>query len=232
MIDIHSHILYGCDDGAKTIEESLELLKAEKRQGVDLVYFTPHFHTEKNNLEEYSLLIKEHYNNLLLKTNTPEYPKIKTGFEVHYFSGMKNCDCLDKLALSGTNLILTELDFFNITEDVIEEICEFSWYTGYIPVLAHIERYHKFPGFKKLLKEIKKNKVYCQITAASFLNKNIFKKEAFKLLKEGYVNFIASDTHSLEKRPPKIKEAFEEISKKCGKDIINNILEFEKSINF
>ena len=37
MIDIHSHILYGCDDGAKTIEESLELLKAEKRQGVDLV---------------------------------------------------------------------------------------------------------------------------------------------------------------------------------------------------
>lgn len=43
MIDIHTHILYGVDDGAKTLSDSMELLDEEREQGVDTVIMTPHY---------------------------------------------------------------------------------------------------------------------------------------------------------------------------------------------
>ena len=66
IADIHTHILYGVDDGAKTIDDSIELLKEEIKQGVSLIFFTPHFYYghnyyDVNTLKERYSLIEENF---------------------------------------------------------------------------------------------------------------------------------------------------------------------------
>lgn len=53
MIDFHTHILPGLDDGAKTLDESIQLLKMEEEQGVDTIVFTPHYYHEREDLKSF-----------------------------------------------------------------------------------------------------------------------------------------------------------------------------------
>ena len=53
MIDFHTHILPGLDDGAKTLDESIQLLKMEEEQGVDTIVLTPHYYHEREDLKSF-----------------------------------------------------------------------------------------------------------------------------------------------------------------------------------
>ena len=216
MIDIHSHVIFGVDDGAKTLEDSLALLKESKKQGVDCVYATPHFYTMDSDIETYKEKVNKNFNELKSNAQGEEYPEIYLGCELHYFRGIHKSQNLRDFALEGTDFILIELDHTEFTKKILDDIEDIPWYSGLKPILAHIERYSKCKGFDKLLKLIDHENIFSQITANSLFDNDYHKKTAIKLLKKGYVDFIASDMHNIKKRPPKMELAYKSLQKEIG----------------
>jgi hypothetical protein len=112
---------------------------------------------------------------------------------------------------------LLELAHGPITSSVISDITDLSETLGIIPIIAHIERYADEKGFKDLLKLISAGSCYAQINAASLLSPP-FKRISFKLMKQGYISFLATDTHSIVHRPPLLKEALSAVASVFGED--------------
>ena len=83
MIDIHTHILYGVDDGAKTLSDSMELLDEEREQGVDIVIMTPHYGPKFGYPDKE--IIMEHFEEISKKAEK-YYPEIELylGSELYY----------------------------------------------------------------------------------------------------------------------------------------------------
>lgn len=230
--DIHSHIVPKVDDGAKSIEEALSLLKLSVAEGAGQIIATPHFYASSQGLEDRLQLVYSQFELLKVAVaDTGLDVNVILGFEVRYFSGISACDELDRLCIAGSRFILLELGYEPISDKVISEIMEL-YYQGYSVILAHLERYSRLRGFSKLKPLIKNKYVYVQVNAASFLG-GPFVHIAFRLLKSGMVDYVAGDMHSLESRPPRIKEALEVIEKKLGPSakrrlIIRSNLLFEK----
>ena len=92
MIDIHSHVLFGIDDGAKNMEESLAMLRESKKQGVNTVFATPHFYAYEVSFDSYTSKVQSVYETLKCEAASEEYSDIKLGYEVRYFPGIGTAD--------------------------------------------------------------------------------------------------------------------------------------------
>ena len=228
FIDIHSHILADVDDGSKSLDMSLELLDIMRTQGITDVIATPHFDARYENFDDYSAKVVDAYSRLKEAADGKDLPNIYLGSEVYYFKGIGKSYGIRNLALAGSKYILLELSSMPIDESVIKEIQGIYDNVGIMPILAHIERYGDIRGFKKLLKLIESGTVLAQVNAPSvFLQP--FKRTALKLIKKGYVSFIATDTHSTDARPPMLDTALSEVEKRFGehqKNIFINSLNF------
>lgn len=223
-LDIHSHILPGVDDGAKDIETSLELLKLLKEQGVTHVIATPHFYPESDSFEDFTSKTETAYSHLKAETCKSDLPKIFLGCELRYFDGIGKLTSIRQFAIKNTDYLLLELPYsMPITDKVLEDITAICENTGLTIILAHVERYAKVKGYKKLLKFIESGTVLAHINAGGVLSKDEG-KVCKKLLKGGYVSFLASDTHSPNHRPPKIKQALQKIDETLGKSAANRLI--------
>lgn len=206
MIDIHSHILPEIDDGAKDIKESIELLEELNKQGVNHVFLTPHFYPMETTLEDFLLIRKNCFDKLTGKSHQKGLPKIYLGAEVFYFRGIGKSQDIKKLRLENTDYLLLELSNSNIDQCVLADIREIKENLGLTPIIAHIERYSKEKGFRNLLNLIKEGICLAQVNTESLVYKP-YNKKTKKLIKKGYISFIASDAHSVSERPPMFTEA-------------------------
>lgn len=223
-LDIHSHILPACDDGAKDIETSIELLKILKEQNVTHIIATPHFYPDTDSAEEFADRVCEAYNQLRARAIDAELPQIYLGCELHYFGGIGKSKSLKQFVIQGTNYILLELPYNSvITKTVLQDIIDIREVQGFVPVLAHIERYSKSKGFKKLLKLVFDGYALAHINAGAVVSKESAKL-CERLIKGGYISYLASDTHSVNHRPPLIKPALEVISNRLGKSFANRLI--------
>lgn len=233
FLDIHSHILPCIDDGAKNMTEALELLKIMGSQGVTDVIATSHFYADCESLESYCERTSAAYNELLNAVKDQKLPDIHLGCEVLYFHLLLKDENIKKLCLGNSDYILIELADNSLNEMFFKDIIYLKDTIGVNPIIAHIERYRRSPKYKKLLKFIKDENIAAQINAASLCSKRC-RKTAEKLIKKGYISFIASDAHSVDERPPRFTEAFDIIEKKLGKkyseQLINNSAELLKLI--
>ncbi len=216
FIDIHTHILPGVDDGAKSIDESLQLVAELKKQGVTKILATPHFYAESASLDDTLQKAKKAFLNLKEKLSDTD-PDIKLGYEVHYFKNISKIDEIEKLTISGTRYLLLELAYSQSLEHAADDIIALSLNRNITPILAHIERFSAMPGFDKILETIKDGFSIGQINASAFSNR-ILRKSALRLIEDGYGTLIASDTHSIKNRPPEFDNAFKVIGKKLGEE--------------
>lgn len=222
MIDLHSHIIFGVDDGPKTLEESEQLLIEAYHQGVRTIVATSHrrigmFETLEEKIQLNFRQVKE-----LAKEIAPDL-SILYGAEVYYSNEM-----LEKLrdrevpCVNETSYVLIEfsrsMSFWEIRNALKNLLM-----LGLTPIVAHIERYQAFENNEKYLKEIIAMGCYTQVNSSSILKPRFFhdkhralKKRAKYFLDKDLVHFIASDMHNLTKRPPYMKEAYDIISKKYG----------------
>lgn len=223
FFDIHSHILPAVDDGAKTLEESLELLKALKEQGVTAVLATPHFYPQEDNLIEFTQKCDKAFDLLNIEAQNKDLPIILKGSEMLYFKGISESTSLKELCLNNSNYLLLELVDKIITPSLFDEIINLSNNLGIIPIIAHIERYYKAKNYSKFLKFIKEHNILTQVNANAFFIPS-YKRIIKKLFKMDIVNFIASDTHSPSFRPPMINDALSFIEEKFGKDIKDKLI--------
>lgn len=233
FFDIHSHILPGIDDGAQSMEESLKLLKLMQNQGITHVLATPHFYPQEDNLTDFSEKISIAFAQLENETIKRELPHIYLGCEMLYFQGIGQSKSLPVLCINGSRYLLLELTDNCISEALFQDLQDIKTNCNIIPIIAHIERYHKAKNYKKLLKFISEEKILAQINASSVLIP-AFKRTIKKLLKENLVQFIATDTHSLDERPPMLVPALKVISELFGTEysqkLIKNSIAFYKKI--
>lgn len=211
LMDIHSHILPCVDDGPKDVETSLSLLEMMKSQGITDIIATPHFIATEENLEEYMERVNNSYNSLSEAMKGKDLPKVHLGSEVFYFNGIGKSQSIKNLCIENSEYLLLELPNYTITSYILNNIKELKENLRVTPIIAHIERYYYERGFKNLLKLVKDGTILTQINASSLLD-SPHKKIVHKLIKKGYITFIATDAHSLVNRPPQLDKALHEIA--------------------
>lgn len=224
MIDMHNHILFGVDDGAKTLYESIELIKEEIQKGVTHIIVTPHF----NKRNYYLFQDKISVNFQLLKEAIEKEDlnvQLYLGNEV-YLEPTNYISTLDNgfYTLADSKYILVEFNEI-IPPDNIPEMCYEISICGYIPIIAHIERYEILYDNKKLLVEILGEGALLQVNASSIINKenNERNKFAHYLLKNELVSFAASDVHNNTTRKFYLDEAYKVVCQTNGKSYADKI---------
>lgn len=213
--DIHTHILYGVDDGAKDLKDSMELITEEWEQGVNRIIMTPHY-GPKFGCPDRKLL--ENRFAKIQEEASKYYPDMELylGSELYYQSNtIQDLKDGKALTLAGSKYVLVEFGVNDSYSKILQAIQDFI-YAGYLPIIAHVERYEALRQHLDRAKELVKTGAYLQVNAASFLGGFLNKTTAFcnKLLKEDLVYFIASDCHDLKNRCPNIAEGLELVHKK------------------
>ena len=142
IVDFHSHVLPGIDDGSRSVEESLEMLRMEYVQGIDRVVATPHFYAHRDTMEHF--LQKRQAATDLLKEaaiKSSEFPEVLVGAEVYYFRGISNSEQTLGLTIEGKSCILIEMPYAEWTESMYQELETIYMRFGITPIIAHIDRY-------------------------------------------------------------------------------------------
>lgn len=198
-VDRHSHILYGVDDGIKTLEDSLAVLEYEHKSGVSEVWCTPHIMEDVPNLtsvlQERFDELKSHYDGPLRLCLAAEY-MIDTVFE-------KRLAAHDLLTMEH-DTVLVEASTFAAPYDFKGTLARMMS-EGYRPMLAHPERYRYLT--EKEYQEFKEMGVGFQLNLGSVVGYygEASAKKAESLLKRGWYNAFGSDCHRL----GSIKEQYE-----------------------
>ena len=223
MIDWHSHILPGVDDGSHSIEESLKMLDMLMEQQVDTVLATPHFLANEESVDEFLARRDRAYEELRSHVGERNI-RILPGAEVKYYAGISRMEDLDKLAIGDTRLLLLEMSMSKWTKFTVQELTELAGIRGLKIVMAHIERYLGYIDLKTI-HQLCENGLYMQVNA-SFFERFFSRSKACRLLDSGLIHFIGSDCHNLTSRPPRIFPAYECIGKKFGENFASHMVEF------
>ena len=227
MIDFHSHILPLMDDGSKSVQESIELLKILKQQGINKVVATSHYYPEIESVEDFLKRREDSYI-LLKKEMLNDLPDIVLGAEVKFYPGISRMENLEKLCVENSRVLLLEMPFTYWTEFTLKEVIDLANLKNITVVLAHIDRYFSYQT-GSVWQKLFENGILMQANADSFMG--LFSRiKVFKFLKKGWIHFIGSDCHNLITRPPKIGEALNIIFKKFGSDYVNFMTDFDLGV--
>lgn len=197
MTDIHSHLLPQLDDGSRSVEESLELLRALAAQGIDRVAATPHFYPDETSPEDF-LARRAASAARLEAVWTPELPRIILGAEVYCFEGIARA-AVEDLRIQGTELLLLEMPFRAWTGRMVDEVLDLNARRGVRVLLAHIERYLRFQK-QEVWDTLLEAGVLFQSNASFFLDWRT-RRKALRMLKGGRIHLLGSDCHNMTARP-------------------------------
>ena len=197
MIDIHSHLLYGVDDGCKSIDESISIIKHMGEVGYTDIIITPHYICDSyySSSKSDNLVLFEELKKALVREDIDV--NIYLGNEI-YIDGRID-ELLDNGLISSLNdsmFLLIELPMSGEYEGYIDEF-EHLISLGYKVILAHPERYLAFQRDFNKVYELEKIGVYFQSNLESILGSygKGAKKMIKRLLKEKKISFLASDIH-------------------------------------
>ena len=219
MIDFHNHILPGADDGAKTIEESIEMLRLAQKQGVTDIVNTIHFQHPKmegmNTDYDYILSIKE---KLIEEMSIQKIDiNIHLGAEVFFnFNLLDICD--NKITTFGDGaFMLIEFQTHQFPDGYDEHLYELAS-SGVTPIIAHPERYKPIQRDIAILEKLILSGCIIQLDAGSLLGnfgKNCY-KTAIEIISRNMCHILGSDAHNSTNRNFCLIDAIKVIEKKIG----------------
>ena len=224
MIDIHTHLLFGVDDGPETIEESVAMLEQAKAQGIEAMILTPHyrhgmFPYPKDRIEEHFAKLNKYAEKIGIELCLGTEQHINS-MTIEY---VENGRCH---TMADTHYVLAEYkpetDYGYIMASVRDLLRH-----GYVPIIAHVERYmcmHKDLG---QVEHLRKLGAMIQVNANAILGLDGFRMKGFtkKLLKYGCVDFIGSDSHDLKKRANNMGKCRDYLYKKYDERYVYRITE-------
>lgn len=208
MVDIHSHILPGLDDGPGDLDESVYIAEIAFREGIRKIICTPHA------ARDYDDLIRAAGESLTLLRGKLEEKGIpiylQLGFEVLVSRRLIDYENLKGLTFlwSGKPHMLLEFDFDKFP-DCLDEALYLLKLENIQPIFAHPERYYYLHDNITFLKNMKSRGVKIQVNAGSItgIYGPTVKKFVRKIIKNGLIDFVATDTHSRGRRGPYMKQA-------------------------
>lgn len=183
------------DDGSDSVETSQKMLEMLKEQGVEEIFATSHFYAHR---EKSISRFLEKRQEAFGKIGSPG--NIHLGAEVSIEHGISEKEGIEKLAISGTDLILLEFPYSGYSSWMDEEIYNIAVTYKLKPVIAHIHRYINIFS-KEQMERVLKIKAIFQVNNEAFGD---FKQRKFvkKLINNGYPVIFGSDSHNLSDRKP------------------------------
>ena len=230
IVDFHSHILPGVDDGSKSVEETLAMLRMAAEQGIEHVVATPHFYAKYDTPERFLERRREAEEKLFiaLKENSG-LPKISIGAEVHYFRGIGNSEAVLGLTIKGKKSILIEMPQVEWTESMYRDLELLYTHSGLTPIIAHIDRYIKPFRAKKVLDRLADLPVLIQANAEFFLTRATANM-ALRMLKNDQIHLLGSDSHNMEDRSPNLGKALALIEKRVDPHVFFRIEQYQRDV--
>ena len=223
--DIHCHLLPGVDDGANDIKETCRMLEKAYDEGIRVITATPHYSAYKHNASP------ERLRELL---NTVNHATAENGRQLKVILGNEllfSMDLIeaikrgDALTIDGTRYILVEFSFGVAFKEIRDGLNQ-CIYAGYIPILAHAERYRCLRKEPELVGELINLGCYIQINMSSIQGGIGDSKVAFahKLMKREWVHFLGTDAHGDKDRAPAARHVVTFLKKKYGEAVVRRLL--------
>ena len=213
MLDIHSHFLPKMDDGSKSTEMSMQMLRSSRKQGVTTIVSTSHFYGDNESPDRF-LKRRQHAFEKLKPLISADDPEILLGAEVLYYPGISHSESVAQLGIGGTDLILIEMPFVPWSDKIFDELISFRYNTGLNIILAHVERYQSLQK-RDIYERLFDQPFYFQCNASAFTSFRS-RRLALKLMANDLLHFIGTDCHNTDKRPPNMQEAQKIIEKKLS----------------
>lgn len=206
--DMHCHVLPEMDDGCRTVEESLEVLACSREQGIVGICATPHYYP-KETVEHFLKRRSQSYDILRRKMEEQpgDFPEICLGAEVAFHTGLVYEEKLEQLCYGKSHYLLLEMPFSSWSPNVLKEVNSIHRVRGLTPVIAHLERYLKLAG-DDALEELLNMHVLIQMNA-EFLQGFWNRRKARRMIENGIVHVMGSDSHNMTKRPPNLGSALQ-----------------------
>ncbi len=215
MIDIHSHVLPGLDDGSRSLEQSVAMIRIAARTGTTDLVASPHanleFSFDPGRVEELLAQLQQ----------ASEGVRLHRGCDFHlYFDNIQDALANPaKYTINHKRYLLVEFPDVLIaksTPEVFERLLE----SGMTPIITHPERNYLLHRRMAELKSWIESGVTVQVTAQSLLGRfgTEARAVARQLMKEGMVHFIASDAHDEEDRTPRLDLAYNHVASRYGRE--------------
>ena len=222
FLDFHAHVLPGMDDGAADVEESLELLRLSREQGVTALVATPHFYAYDESPEDF--LRRRLESALKLKAALAHYPhsvpRIGLGAEVAYFPGISEAEGLKELAVKS--LLLVEPPMNPWSDYLLDEIEDIGPSLGCVPVIAHLDRFVRFLEDPSLVSRVRERRMLVQMNVSSLLRPES-SSLCLECLERGDVHLLGSDAHNCRNRLPHWDEMEAAVSRAGLRSSLNRI---------
>jgi protein-tyrosine phosphatase len=222
MIDIHSHILWGIDDGPNSLDDSLEMLQAAAAAGTTDIVATPHANSRYQfKPATIALRIKE------LRGSHSGLPRIHSGCDFH-LSSLNIEDALlntTKYTVNAGQYLLVELpEIFSHAS--ITHILQRLLDEGMVPIVTHPERNSVLQRSLETLDRWIDLGCLIQITAQSLTGRfgKVAKRAAFSCLRTGRAHFVASDAHDVSDRPPRLDDVVDLLQREIGESLTRRLL--------
>lgn len=226
LYDMHSHILPAFDDGAKTVEDSLELIGHLRRQGVRHICLTPHFYTYDLSYDDYLVKREKAFQKFL--PHIPEDISVVLGCEVYVTEYLFNNSDIAGVAYGNSRYILTEFPYeLTLDDRTMQQFYMLTQKYRLTPVMPHIERYPYFIDHPEAIGTLKDMGAVIQTNISNYVKgAPLFRKrKLLKLIERGFIDILGSDTHSMHHNPPDVfAEAVDTIGKKCGADTVERMM--------
>ena len=224
MIDIHNHIINNVDDGCKSINDSILLLKNAQFDGITDVICTPHY-MKHGKYRANKSIVEENFNILKLACiNENINVNLHLGNEIMLTDEIyKLIKSIKVNTLANSKYVLFEFRFDEYPEIIYNEVYDL-WINGYVPILAHPERCDAIQKNPNLVYKLINEGCLMQVNATSIMGG--FGKKAKNcsklLLENNMVHFVSSDAHSLN-RSIKLSECYKYIRKNYNRDLANQL---------
>ncbi|WP_207695653.1 protein-tyrosine phosphatase [Enterococcus sp. DIV0212c] len=232
MIDLHCHILPGIDDGAQSIDDSLEMARMAVKQGITHILCTPHHNNGKYNNTAGKVIscvaaLQEELDHRNIPLTLFEGQEVRIGGDLP--EQIQNNDIL--FADLDNRYILIEFPTNEIpayAEQLFIKLLE----AGHIPIIVHPERNSKFIEDPNELLPFLEMGVLTQLTAPSYVGVfgNKIEKTAKQMVAHNLVYMMASDAHNVEKRGFFMKKAYDAIAKDMGPKHVEAMQQMTKDI--
>lgn len=225
IIDMHCHILPGIDDGARDEGSMERMLRIANTEGIEAIVATPHFTLGEDEKKLEAIKTKYALARKAWKKRGSQ-KELYLGNELLWEDGI--VDALESgkaLTMNGTSYVLVEF-LPDAGYAYIENAVRKLQYAGYLPIIAHVERYERLQN-RKALQGLVDMGAYLQVNVSTILGNHGFllKHRMLTWMKEGLIHFVGSDAHNSKTRRPELKQCAQYLEKKLGVVKTRRILE-------